>query len=295
MSELETSIIPTFNEEPEAKIKSLGEIESNINQLKQQALEMKDYYSNIKFTEESLKVAKEEKTKVNKFKTMVSTFRKNIVSEFKKPIDVFENTAKDVEKICSDTYDIINAQVKKYDDEQKEKITQEIKAYFDEYKATKNIVVEYEKANIKVNLNSSRKALKEEVKAFIDKIATDLELINSQQYKEEILFEYNKSLNASEAILTVNNRMKAIEEQKVRQLEEEKRRVEENLRQQTETTAKALDNFKTQEILQAPKIEEINKEEPTMQMTFTVTGTKTQLHGLKEFLINNNIKFKGGN
>lgn len=58
------------------------------------------------------------------------------------------------------------------------------------------------------------KSLKEQAKAFIDKIVDDLNLIKTQEHKAEILVEYKQTLNVAQAITIVINRFKAIEEEK---------------------------------------------------------------------------------
>ena len=46
---------PEFNGEIQAKIKSVGEIESNMKEVKGYVEELNDYYKNINFTEETMK------------------------------------------------------------------------------------------------------------------------------------------------------------------------------------------------------------------------------------------------
>ena len=117
---------PEFNGEIQAKIKSVGEIESNMKEVKGYVEELNNYYKNITFTEETIKEAKEEKAKVNKFKGQVAEYRKNIVAEYNKPIKTFEETARETEKLLTETYNTINKQVVSYEDEQKRKKEQKI-------------------------------------------------------------------------------------------------------------------------------------------------------------------------
>ena len=90
---------PEFNGEIQARIKSVGEIESNMKDVKGYVQELNNYYKNVIFTEETLQQAKEEKAKVNKFKAQVIDYRKNIIAEYNKPIKTFDDTAKEIEKL----------------------------------------------------------------------------------------------------------------------------------------------------------------------------------------------------
>ena len=188
----------------------------------------------------------------------------------------------------SDKYKDADADLKlkinSVEDELKNKKEQEIKDYFEEYKIANNIdFITYGQARINVTLSASMKSLKEQAKQFIDKIIDDLNLIETQEHKAEILVEYKQTLNVAQAITSVTNRFKAIEEEKTRQ-EELKQRQDENIKAQTEATKQALDNFRVteQEVLQAPTVEE--KQEEILTLKFTVRGTRTKLRELKQFL-----------
>lgn len=277
-------IKPVLDLEPKAQIKSLGVIEDNILDVKEKVIEINNYYKEVKFTEETMKQATEEKASVNKFKKAIADYRKNIIAEYKKPIEIFERTAKETEKLLDDTYKTINEQVENYNNQKKEKIREENEQYFNEYCKSKNInFVTYRQANINITLNSSKKSLQEQVRLFIDEIVDDLNLIETQEHKAEILVEYKQSLNVSQAITTVTNRFKAIEEEKKKQEE-----LKEQLKQ--EPIAIIRDEETNVEILQKPKIEE--KQEEILTLNFKVRGTRTKLKALKEFLENGGYDYE---
>jgi hypothetical protein len=296
-----TLVKPEFNGEIQAKIKSLGEIESNIKEVQNYAVELNNYYKNIVFTEDTMKIAKDEKSKVNKFKKIVEDYRKKTVEEWKKPIAQFETLSKDTEKILADTYITINSQVSNYEDKQKQEKEKEIRDYFEEYKQSLSIdFIKFEDAKIRVGLSDSKTSLKKQAKDFIDRVNTDIATIMLQEHKEEILVEYKQNgYVLSMAISTVMNRIKAVEETKKKQeeikqkqLEEAQRIADEDIKIQTEVTKQALDNFRVteQEILQAPTVEE--KQEEILTLRFTVKGTRTKLKALKEFLVNGGYEYE---
>ena len=73
---------PSFDIEVKAEIKGISEIENNIEQVKEFAIELKKYYENVVFTEEDMKLAKDEKSEINKFKKKVQDFKKQILEEY---------------------------------------------------------------------------------------------------------------------------------------------------------------------------------------------------------------------
>lgn len=216
LSEKETPVLEIID--PEAKIKTVGEVTSNIAKVKEQALAMKEHYSKIVVTDDNLNDAKDEKANINKVSSKISEYRKNIVAEFKKPIEDFENLAKATEKILKETYDIINVQCNAYDESKKNDIREKYKDYFDEYKASKNLgFTQYSDMNQKVGLDgltekgALKKSLMTEIETFIDNIVKDVDTIASVDNSEEVLAEYMKDRNLARSIKDVQDRHKTIE------------------------------------------------------------------------------------
>lgn len=263
---------PNFDIEIKAEIKGLPKIEDNIGQVKEIALAMKEYYLSVKYkTKEEIDIAVEEKKKVNNFKNTVATYRKDIVKEYKKPIDKFETTAKETESILTEVYEIMNKPVNEYRDSEKQKLIDKAKLYFEEYKISKNIdFITYENAQINVTMSTSEKKVKEQAKAFVDKVEEDLALINTQAYSDEILVEYKNNLNVSKSIMIVSERHRQLD--RLKKLQEENKKIQ-------EVEQKVMEKVET--IVKAPKEIEDNT---VYNTTFTVKGTKKQLKELVRFL-----------
>lgn len=270
---------PEFKSEIKAKLKGITQIEDNINDVKEYALKLSEYYNIKEFDEETLKDAKTERAEVNKFKDKVGAFRKEITNKFNEPLEKFTTTAKETEKILKETYDTINSQIKAYEEKKKAEKEEEVKNYFNELCQAEEIdFVNYEQANINVTLSASMKSLKEQAKKFVDKIVDDINLINSTQFVDEIMIEYKKCLNVSRAITEVNNRHAELE--KVKQQKEEQKEQKLNDKEMLNR----IDN------LSAPKVEKPSEE--VFEMTFKVRGTKEQLKAVKEFLVNGGYDYE---
>lgn len=245
-------------------------------------------------TEENIKTVKEVRAKLNNTFKALEEQRKNVKNAVMQPYNDFEKVYKECvsDKFKSADIDLKN-KIDVIETEAKKQKENEIREYFEEYKKANNIdFITYEQTRINVTLTASKKSLKEQTKAFIDRVVEDLQLIETQEHKAEILVEYKQTLNVSNAITTVSNRFKAIEEEKKKQLEEAKKQADENIKEQTEATKQALDNFilKKQEILQAPKAEQMA--EDILTLKFTVKGTRRKLKQLKEFLENGGYDYE---
>lgn len=273
-------------------VKQLPQIEEHLKERSEEIEKKVENAKSLICTEENVKTIKEVRAELNKEFKEVETQRKMVKEQILAPYTKFEEIYKTYisDKYKSADIDLKN-KIDTVENELKKQKEQEIKEYFEKYKQANNIdFITYEQAKINVTLSASKKSLKEQAKAFIDKIVDDLRLIETQEHKAEILVEYKNDLNVSKAITAVTSRYKAIEEEKKKQeelkqkqLEEAQRIADENIRLQTEETKKALDNFNVNKtvVLQKP-VEE--KQEEILTLKFTVRGTRAKLKELKQFL-----------
>lgn len=263
-------------------VEQLQEVKAEVTAKVEQAL-------SLVCTEDTVKDVKKVRSDLNKELKDYEERRKAVKTAIMKPYNDFEEIYKDC---ISDTYKKADTELKgkidSVENELKEQKKAEVKGYFDEYLTATGIdFVTFENANINVTLSASMKSLKEQAKAFVDKIVDDLNLIDTQEHKDEILYEYKQSLNVSNAITTVTNRYKAIEEAKAR---EEERKA----REQAEAEAAA----KVESVVEAvapPTVEPIAppvEKEKTYTLKFTVRGTMPQLKALKEFLNNGGYDYE---
>ena len=260
------------------EVKQLPVIEEQLRSVSTVIDERVKNATSLVCTEESVKTIKEIRAELNKDYKEFENKRKLVKEQVLKPYNDFENVYKECISDKFRNADIIlKGKIDNVENELKSKKEKEIKDYFKEYKEANNIdFITYEQARINVTLSASMKSLKEQAKQFIDKIVDDLKLIETQEHKTEILVEYKQILNVSQAITSVTNRFKAIEEEK-KKIEQEK-----ELQKFVVDTAKESDKYSEQIILISPSVEE--KTEEILTLKFTVRGTRTKLRELKQFL-----------
>ena len=155
----------------------------------------------------------------------------------------------------------------------------------------------------KVNMSDSITALKKQAKAFVDGIVSDVTAIDAMESSAEVMVEYRKNLDLPTAIKVVDNRHKALEEQ--RRLEEE-RRVRQAEREAAAEKARAAAAAAAQtqpepaqeisvdpEMPVQPDVEPASqpKPEPILMTRFYAKGTKAQLIGLKNYLEKEGIEY----
>lgn len=271
------------------QVKQLPIIVEQLHEVKTEVTAKVEQALSLVCTEDTVKDVKKVRSELNKELKDYEERRKAVKKAIMTPYEQFEMVYKDC---ISDTYKKADTELKgkidSVENELKEQKKAEVKGYFNEYLTATGIdFVTFENAHINVTLSASMKSLKEQAKAFIDKIVDDLNVINTQEYIDDILYEYKSSLNVSAAITTVTNRYKAIEAAKAR---EEERKA----REQAEAESAA----KVEEVVEAvvpPTIEPIAppvEEEKTYTLKFTVRGTMPRLKALKEFLNNGGYDYE---
>lgn len=264
-------------------VKQLPVIEQQLAQIKEAVAERVSAAMQLVCTEDTVKAVKKARTELNaEFKAWEEK-RKEVKTAVMSPYEQFEAVYKDC---ISDSYKAADKDLKQKIDEVeqelKNKKAAEVRSYFEEYLASKEIAfVTYEQTGINVTLSASLKSLKEQAKAFVDRIESDLKLIDTfTDLKAEILVEYKKSLNVSEAITGVKARAKAVQEEQARQEAEAEKRAAEAQRVEAIKAA-------APEAVEAPAIAapaEEKQPEKEFCIRFTVKGTREQLIALKKFL-----------
>lgn len=206
-------------------------------------------------TEDTLVTVKEVRAALRKDFQQLEDTRKMVKKVVLAPYEAFEASYKEYVTNVFNPADMkLKTRIDEVENELKEAKKAEVAAYFYEYLESKGIeFVSFEDTHINVTRTASMKSLKEQAKAFVDRICEDLNLIETQEHKTEILIEYKKTLNVSNAITTVVNRYKAIEEAKAREAElKAKQEAQQKAAEKVEAVAEALTPPKVEEPTATP-------------------------------------------
>ena len=269
-------------------IKQLPIIEEQLRKVSEEIDEKVKNAVALVCNEDTVKVVKDIRASLNKELKDFEDKRKQIKSEVLKPYEEFESIYKECVSDKYKTADIeLKNKIDSTENELKAKREKEVKDYFEEYRQASNIdFIKYENVKINVTLSSSMKSLKEQAKNFIDKISDDLKLIDTQEHKAEILFEYKQSLNVSQAITSVTNRFKAIEEEKERQERDSK------LQKEIVEIAKEGDKYaETEHVSTIEEQEENFNPFEIKNIVMKLSLTDTQYKELLQYLNEKNIKW----
>lgn len=247
------------------KITQKAIIEEQLKTISDEIQKRVDYAEKLVCTIDTIKDIKKQRTILRNQFNDLETQRKQVKAEFQAPYLRFEKVYKE---LISDKYKNADVQLKRKIDnvESELKLQKEnnIREYFNEYCESEGIdFVKFEQIGLNINLSATEKSLREHVKSFIDKVKSDIELIQHEDNFAEIMIEYTKHLNVSRAIIEVKERHK--------KLSEIVNSADKNVQNDT--------NEQQKETLKAP--------EQIYTMNFKVSGTKQQLVKLKQYLKDN--------
>jgi hypothetical protein len=285
----ETTVLASLNEVAETEsessliqVKQIPVIIENLKSVKSVIEKKVNSACEMVCTDENYKEIKKLRSELNKEFSEFESRRKAVKSEIITPYEAFETVYKDCVLLPYKKADsALKGKVDTIEQGLKQEKYEKSKSYFDEYSKSLGIdFVAYEQVSLNITMSVSLKKLKETIKSNLDKIMDDLKLIATQEHKDEILYEYKRSLNVSVAITSVTERYKAIEEEKARA--EAERAEREKAEQAVSNTLDEYEPFVAnvpEEV--APPVEEISEQpqqdEKVLSLSFKVYGTKSQL------------------
>ena len=262
-------------------VKQLPVIEQQLLAVKEEvAARVQDALA-LECTAETVKEVKKIRAELNKDLKEFEERRKAVKKAVLAPYEEFETLYKDC---ISDQYKTADVQLRDRIAEVESTVLKakcvEVQEYFNEYAQSMGIdFVPFERAVPNVTLSASMKSLKEAAKNFLDKVDSDIKLIQTMQDVDEIMVEYKRHYDVSLATRTVLERHV--------QIEKEKERADQKKAENT-AEIKPTETVVAEDVpLTAPAVVETE-----YSATFKVTGSIEQLRALKAYMTAHNLKFE---
>ena len=268
-------------------LEALPIIKTHLEKLSIEIKEKVDKSLSLVCTEDTVKDVKKVRAELNKEFQELEAQRKEIKSAIMDKYNEFETIYKArVANLYNKADSSLKEKIANVEYQLKKEKEEEIREFFEEHCKDKNVNVQFERMGLNITLSASMKSLKEQTLAFIEKIASDLKLIELEEYKEEILLEYNKTLDFANSKLVVVQKHKQIEEMQKRQEELARKKAEE------EKVIEAVEEVIEEEITAPELVEDgVEEEQQMMVVAFQVTATVEQIRELKQWLKERNIQY----
>ena len=253
-----------------------GRVTWNFEEVKNFLAAEMDRYKGLVYTDDTIKTAKSDVAYLRSLSKQVEERRKEVKAKCLEPYDTIEKQAKELVRLIEDPISEITKQVSEYEERRKERLKQEISAYWKE--AIKNIPAALRAKAWEgtydhrwLNATFPKKDWKAAIDATVERISSDLKAIESfeSEFEKEMLEAYGWGLRLCDA----TGRMNALNEQKQKILERERRRKEEEERAERERAEEAA--RKAEEAVRASQMEEPSPE-PEKGNTEAIKAPKPQ-------------------
>lgn len=250
-------------------------IEFNYDELNNWIVEQVEQYKGLTYTDETIKNAKEDRAKLNKFKENIDNARKDVKKRYLEPYNKFEEKVKTLLALIEEPAKAIDVQVKAYEENKKVEKRAEIEAFYNAVIGDLASLLTLDKIfNSKwLNATTSIKSVQTEIEQIIAKVKFDLATIKDlkSEWELTLIDTYLNTLDIAAAL-----------REKTRLEERKKAIMEEGSIEQT---------------MPIPVFEEPKQEEPTTVKVYTrkfwVKGTADQLRALGQYMKENGIEYGG--
>ena len=171
-------------------------------------------------TVDTVKALKDLRAQLNKELSEFESQRKFVKEGVMSPYNEFEDLYKtEISDKYKNAGNALKDKIAFVEDKIKAEKRYNVKEYFNELCQSESIdFVTFESVGLDINLSTTEKKYKEQCNEFISHIKDDLCLIDTQEFKAEIIVEYKLTLNASRAIKTIQDRKESerIENERIR-------------------------------------------------------------------------------
>lgn len=264
------------------EIKQLPILEERLKSLKTEIEEKTQTALSMVCTEDTVKEIKKMRASLTKEFTELEVRRKDVKAQIEAPYQEFYKVYQECVSVPFKNADAeLKKKIDKVEDTLKADKHKKITAYANELKTAYAVDwLNVERVLPNITLSASLTSLKQAVADRFEAVRYDCQCISElAENSAEILAEYKKSLNLSQAQLTVLQRKKDIEQAKTDVLTATE---QEQMKQKTEQKVEML----------APPVVEDKAKEKEYKMSFTVHGTISQLKELKDFMLERGIRYE---
>lgn len=274
------------------EVQALPEIKWNYEEIKQYALDKAAEYKSIAYTDADVAAMKKDRADINRFIVALDNERKNKKKQYMEPYTVFEQQVKDALQPLKEAESYIKKGLDEIEQQYRDAKTEKMREYYEKHAGdlkelvpfTKTIREEYYKRAF------TDKKLEQGYLDFFARIREELSTLDElpERFRDKAAMKYMESFSISDA-LREGKRLEDLENL----MRERKRKQEEQNLRNDEVVAPTAMHPSTEQPKKEQKQPEQASDQPeeVMHLDFRVWVTREQAMGLKQYLIDNNIKF----
>lgn len=267
-------------------------IDWNFEELKQEITLAAQEYAMSVYTDETIRDAKTDRAKLNKFMDALKSKRTEIRKKLLEPDELFGAQVNELIGIVQTAAKNIDDQVKNYEKRQRDEKTAKVREFYEDNIGDLAPYLPFERVFRPeyANQSTTMKSIREGILGMIQRVSEGLAILNEVEskfagdMKEEFLRSYDIG-----AAMQLRNRLEAEEQRRAEYEVEQKRKKAERDAARKAETARVMQAGQTpKEEVKAPVQQ---AEEPMHTIDFRVYATASQLNALKAFLKENGIQY----
>lgn len=262
-------------------LKQLPEIVEQLDLVSKEVKTKVDRAVSLVCNEDTVKEVKKTRAELNKEFNELESQRKQVKQAIMAKYDEFEDIYKDKVANLYKQADVdLKTKIDNVEQDLKDEKEIELKTFAEQWFISKGIegYVKFEDIGLNITLSASMKSLKDQIVEFCEKVFNDIKLIELEEYKEEILVEYQNTLDFANSKLKVVERHRLIDMMKeLQEKEAEKEKQEEQVAEKVEE-------------ITVPK--EVIEEDEIIEVQFKVKDTKAKIVKLREFMKEEGINYE---
>ena len=273
---------------------TLPEIQWNHEEAKAYTLQKAQEYQSIAYTDADKSAMKADRAQINKFVSAMEDEQKRVKAFYNEPYEKFNAQVKEVLQPMRDTIQIIDQGLDEIEQKYREEKTELCRKYYDRHIGDLRELLPFERT---IREEYYKRAFKENKleQAYMDffgRIREELKALEElpERFRDKAVLEYMKSFSLSDAIREgkrLEEMENVMEERRLAQArEEEARKAAQALQAKNVPDAPAEPSEPEKQ--EAPEEEQ---PEPVLFLDFRVWGTREQLMRLRQYLIDNGLKF----
>lgn len=260
------------------------ELSFNFEELKAELAAQLERYNGLIITEDTIKAGKEDRAKLNKLKSAIDTRRKEVKKQWNEPYNVFEGKIKEVLALVDAPIQAIDTQLNRYEEERKAEKKDDIYELYHEIvpSEVKGILLFDRIFDARwLNKGASMDEIEQDIINLTIRVQNDLLALKEiePEHAAAVRTEYYKTLDLGAAmrhLTALRETAQAMQQETQAQAQPE-----------PEKPAEA-----PQEPQRAPETQNAQAEETLYNLCLSLILTKQQAAGLKQYLIDNNIKYQ---
>lgn len=248
-----------------------GTITTNFEDLKAAIAEHVSEFNTATFTEDSKAIAKKHVASLRAWKKAINEKRIKAKKIYMQPFDRFEAQCKELQVVIDEPIEHINAQVEAFEEKRKKEKQDVINALYAELIGSVGEYLPLERIQSDKWLNSTtkEKAIREELKAAVERINSDLEVIRGMEseVEDKALAAYKRDLQLSTAIQLINN----YERQKADILRRQEAQQQAEAERKAEQERERIRREERRRVAEEAQIKEVARQEVVQEITSPIT------------------------